>query len=159
MSFKWWEGILQRWTGGQEEVNKREKKEREVLTGYFSLFPLLMVDLISHSPWTHSRSNLKLHWMAFLKAHNQISFTHTHRRPNMGTTEHVYHVFSVMWKWEKRIVYTYVSNLSMCKNLIWTQKIDACYFQQACMYHMCSYYSTFFCICVPFLTFDQYLHT
>lgn len=42
------------------------------MTGYFSPFPLLTADVISHSPRTHGRSNLKLLWTALLMLHNQM---------------------------------------------------------------------------------------
>lgn len=58
-------------TTGKKRM-RRGKKGREVMTGYFSPFPLLTADVISHSPRTHSRSNLKLLWTALLMLHNQM---------------------------------------------------------------------------------------
>lgn len=68
------ERMLQRWAGGQPGRREWEegRKEREVMTGYFSPFPLLTADVISHSPRTRSRSNLRLLWTALLKPHNQM---------------------------------------------------------------------------------------
>lgn len=63
------------------------------MTGYFSPFPLLTADVISHPPRTRSRSNLKLLWTAVLKPRNQMktfitrtltqathTYTHTDRQ-------------------------------------------------------------------------------
>lgn len=98
----------------QEEENERgEENEREVMTGNFSPFLLLTADVISHSPRTHSRSNLKLLWTALLKPHNQmktfITYTlhrlHTLRHtPNTETTENEHPISSLAcqcWKWKK----------------------------------------------------------
>lgn len=69
----WESGCLK----GEREDSREEEKERkgkksEVMTGYFSPFPLLTADVISHSPRTRSRSNLKLLWTAVLKPRNQM---------------------------------------------------------------------------------------
>lgn len=71
---------LQRWEGGHPERSARERLKQRVHVcvrersddRLFFTFPLLTADVISHSPRTHSRSNLRLLWTALLKPHNQM---------------------------------------------------------------------------------------
>lgn len=88
----------QRWAGGQP--GRREwaegRKEREVMTGYFSPFALLTADVISHPPRTRSRSNLRLLWTAVLKARNQMKTFITRTLHRLHTQTHT------DWRTDKR---------------------------------------------------------
>lgn len=135
---KWeWEQESNR---GEREDSQKEDYEGEIERGrprergrersddrLFFTFPLLTADVISHSPRTHSRSNLRLLWTALLKPHNQmktfITYTlhrlHTHSQKIEPTTP--YTLYHCTQNERRNITVTLLHTLSHTD--IWCNKI------------------------------------